>query len=43
MTKKIYAKPELTTHGNVEAITLGGGSVNKDSLTGPNNNAFPNR
>jgi hypothetical protein len=43
MNKKMYVKPELTTHGNVEQITLGGGSVNKDSLTGPNNTAFPNR
>jgi hypothetical protein len=43
MNKKAYAKPELTTHGNVETITLGGGSINRDSETGPNNNAFPNR
>jgi hypothetical protein len=41
--KKAYSKPELTTHGNVESITLAGGSVNRDSLTGPNNAAFPNR
>jgi len=40
--KKSYIKPALTVHGNVETITLAAGAVNRDSRTGPNNNAFPN-
>lgn len=40
--KKAYIKPELTTHGNVEKMTLEAGSTNRDSLKGPNNTAFPN-
>jgi hypothetical protein len=43
MNKKAYVKPQLTTHGNVEEITLGSGRVNRDSESGPNNTAFPNK
>lgn len=41
MNKKAYIKPELTTHGNVEEITLAGGKVNADSPAGTPNTAFP--
>ena len=41
MSKKTYVKPELTTHGNVEKITLQGGQVNSDVPRGPANTAFP--
>jgi hypothetical protein len=41
MNKKAYIKPELTTHGNVEEITLAGGQTNADSPVGTPNTAFP--
>jgi len=43
MNKKAYIKPELTTHGNVEEITLNGGQPNSDIPQGPGNTAFPSR
>lgn len=43
MNKKAYIKPELTTHGNVEEITLAGGQPNADSPSGVGNTAFPVR
>jgi hypothetical protein len=40
--KKVYTKPELTEHGDVEKITLIGGFVNpKDTPSGLPQSAFP--
>jgi hypothetical protein len=43
MTKKSYNKPQMTVHGNVEAITRAGNSANSDDPNGnaTSNNAFP--
>ena len=40
MEKKVYVKPELTVHGDIEKITLNGNLVNADTPSGPNNTAF---
>lgn len=41
MNKKEYKKPELTVHGDIEKITLGGGIENSDVPKGPPGTAFP--
>lgn len=39
--KKVYSTPELTMHGNIEEITLVGGTVApKDAPRGQPNSAF---
>lgn len=40
--KALYESPKLVEHGDVKKITLNSGVANRDSLTGPNNSAFPN-
>ena len=40
-SKKAYAKPELTIHGNVEEITLAASAKNTDVPMGNDGTAFP--
>jgi hypothetical protein len=40
--KKQYQTPELIVHGNIEKITMGANTQNRDSPTGGNNTAWPN-
>lgn len=40
MEKKVYVKPELTVHGDIEKITLNGGVINADVPMGPDGTAF---
>ena len=40
--RKPYNVPELIILGNIEQITLQGGSANKDVPSGVANSAFPN-
>lgn len=40
-TKKVYTKPELTIHGNVEEITLASNLANSDVPAGTPGTAFP--
>ena len=39
--KKVYAKPELVIHGDVEEITQLGGCPNADVVSGVNNAFSP--
>lgn len=40
--KKNYAAPQLTVHGDVAEITLGGSAANRDTPSGNPNTAYPN-
>jgi len=37
-----YEAPKVTDYGTLQELTLGGHVMNRDSLTGANNTAFPN-
>lgn len=36
-----YEAPKVMDYGTLQELTLGGNVVNRDSLTGANNSAFP--
>ena len=38
--KKVYVTPDLTVYGNLEEITMQGGSPNSDLPHGNNNTAY---
>lgn len=40
MEKKVYTKPELTVHGDIEKITLNGNLANSDVPNGASSTAF---
>lgn len=43
MEKKVYTKPELITHGDIEKITLASNLANSDVPAGTSPTAFPPR